>query len=348
MVRGIAAVEMARNDAELAKAAVEFRKATELAPQMALAWYNLGAVQVKIGQFKDAITSYKRYLAVSPPSEDTRRIGDEIIKLEYRIEQAQAFNSMTGYWISEPDGKLFKIEANGGNLNIAGWHSSPDSIDYWIDGKSQEIPLLHYIYASLDRREGGFAGSWQVPMNTFPTACTVPAEKAEVGATLDEAKGRLVVTIKRSKHKVVIEDEGPWSAKFRCAEVSVSGVLVEQKVLWGPLPAGSLRYIYGNGQKTLAVGSTDKGSAEELAGLQSGDEIVSIDGKDLARMKNDAARRMLLRGVPGSTVQLVVKRKTTTGGLFASTKEEVVNVSVSRTDVSVCDLARVAGSCSGF
>ncbi len=348
MVRGIAAVEMARNDAELAKAAVEFRKATELAPQMASAWNNLGAVQVKIGQFEDAITSYKRYLAVSAPSEDTRRIGDEIIKLEYRLEQAQAFKSLTGYWISEPDGKLFKIEADGGKLSIAGWHYSPNSVDYWIDGKSQEFSFLHYIYAPLDQRDGRFTGSWQVPIHTFPTACTVPSEKAEVGAMLDEVKGRLVVTITRSKHKVVIEDEGPWSAKFRCAEVSVSGVLVEHKILRGPLPAGSLRYIYGNGQNTLAVNCTDKGSAEELAGLQSGDEIVSIDGKDLARMESDAARRMLLRGVPGSTVQLVVKRKTTTGGLFASTKEGVVNASVSRTDVSACDLVQAAGSCSGF
>ena len=45
MVRGMAAIEMAKSEADLAKAAVEFKKATEVAPRMADAWNNLAAVQ---------------------------------------------------------------------------------------------------------------------------------------------------------------------------------------------------------------------------------------------------------------------------------------------------------------
>jgi plasmid stability protein len=47
LVRGMAAIEMAKSDEELAAAATEFKKATEISPNMATAWYNLGSVQVK-------------------------------------------------------------------------------------------------------------------------------------------------------------------------------------------------------------------------------------------------------------------------------------------------------------
>ena len=42
MVRGIAAIEMARNSGELTVAADEFRRATELDPTLSSAWYNHG------------------------------------------------------------------------------------------------------------------------------------------------------------------------------------------------------------------------------------------------------------------------------------------------------------------
>ena len=66
LVRGMAAVEMAKNEAGLAKAAAEFKKAIEIAPNMAAAWYNLGLVQSKMGKLKDAIDSYRRYLILAP------------------------------------------------------------------------------------------------------------------------------------------------------------------------------------------------------------------------------------------------------------------------------------------
>ena len=90
LVRGMAAIEMAKSEADLAAAASEFRKATVLAPTMAAAWYNLGSVQSKMGQIKDAIASYRRYLSLAPKADDARLVNDEIIKLEYRLERAEA------------------------------------------------------------------------------------------------------------------------------------------------------------------------------------------------------------------------------------------------------------------
>ena len=57
---------------DLALAADEFRKATEIAPDMAAAWYNLGAVLAKTGPVDEAMAAYRRYLALSPGAADAR------------------------------------------------------------------------------------------------------------------------------------------------------------------------------------------------------------------------------------------------------------------------------------
>jgi Tfp pilus assembly protein PilF len=80
LVRGMVAIEMAKSDTELAKATTEFKKATAIAPNMAAAWYNLGSVQTKIGQIREAIESYRKYVALAPQAEDARRISDEIFE----------------------------------------------------------------------------------------------------------------------------------------------------------------------------------------------------------------------------------------------------------------------------
>jgi formylglycine-generating enzyme required for sulfatase activity len=86
MIRGVAAIEMAKSNAELTLAADEFRRATELDPSLSAAWYNLGSVQAKLGQFDAAIESYKRYLTLVPKAEDAQKVQDEIVKLEFRQE----------------------------------------------------------------------------------------------------------------------------------------------------------------------------------------------------------------------------------------------------------------------
>lgn len=87
MVRGTAAIEMAKSSSDLQDAAHEFRKATELAPKMAAAWFNLGAVESKLSRYAEAITAYQRYLQLNPEAEDVQKVQDEIIKLEYQQER---------------------------------------------------------------------------------------------------------------------------------------------------------------------------------------------------------------------------------------------------------------------
>lgn len=90
MVRGMAAIEMAKNNEGLEAAAAEFNKAINIDPNLAAAWYNLGLVQSKLGHLGEAIKCYRRYLTLAPEAGDARQVGDEIIKLEYRQEQEEA------------------------------------------------------------------------------------------------------------------------------------------------------------------------------------------------------------------------------------------------------------------
>ena len=105
-VRGQAAAEMAKSEEELADAVKEFKKAIEIAPNMAALWYNLGLVQAKMGKLKDAVASYRRYLVLAPKADDARQVNDEIIKLEYRMEKEGNILKKDGRFIAYIDGTV--------------------------------------------------------------------------------------------------------------------------------------------------------------------------------------------------------------------------------------------------
>lgn len=113
LVRGMAAIEMSKSEDGLAAAAAEFAKAIKIEPNMASAWYNLGSVQSKMGQPKDAIESYRRYLILAPKADDARLVNDEIIKLEYRIELEEArILKRDGRFIAYIDGTVLDTKTN--------------------------------------------------------------------------------------------------------------------------------------------------------------------------------------------------------------------------------------------
>ena len=91
-IRGMTALETAKNNTQLSKAIGEFKKATEIAPTMAIAWYNLALAQARVGFLKGAIESYQRYLALAPQAEDIQQVKDEIVKLEFRLESMERPN----------------------------------------------------------------------------------------------------------------------------------------------------------------------------------------------------------------------------------------------------------------
>lgn len=232
-IRGIAAIEMAKSEEDLVKAAAEFKKATEIAPDMAMAWNNLGSVLAKIGQYKEAIESYRKYLALLPQGDNATKISDEIIKLEYRLEQAESFKSMSGNWKAF-GGNRYRIEAAKEKLNMTGRHSSPNDIDYCISGKCEDYGIMWGFNITLSQSGGNWVGLWDIPENSFPTACSIPAHQAKVELSLNH-DDQIHLKITRPKFKVVVKSDCPWCA-WKCGGVSISATLIEEAVLTRDAP----------------------------------------------------------------------------------------------------------------
>lgn len=88
MARGAAAVESANDQDGFGRAADEFLAATEAAPWQSQAYYNLGIVQDKAGQYEAAMRNLSIYLAANPGSSDAAAVRELLYKIEYRWEQA--------------------------------------------------------------------------------------------------------------------------------------------------------------------------------------------------------------------------------------------------------------------
>jgi tetratricopeptide (TPR) repeat protein len=113
LVRGMTAIETSKGNDGLAQAAKEFKKATKIAPTMAAAWYNLGSVQSKIGQLEAAIASYRRYLSLAPKADDAQQVRDDIVRLEYKLERAEAnVLKRDGRFIAYIDGTVLDTKTN--------------------------------------------------------------------------------------------------------------------------------------------------------------------------------------------------------------------------------------------
>lgn len=334
LVRGMAAIEMAKGEDELFGAAIEFKRATEIAPDLAAAWYNLGSVQTKLGQIQEAIASYQRYLQLAPGAGDSQRVSDEIIKLEYRLEKATVFQARSGQWI-DSDGSSYTLGAAKDKIEIQGYHlRSREDIEY------RDIMIVNFgalgnlgaekLTIRLDLRGSKLTGVWEVPSGKiYPTdLCTIPAEKGDVEGVLDDKNNRMVLRLMRSKYKVVQED--PVLLGFKhCEEVSIIETRPVELVLSGPLPTGGIRYAQLNSNGNFTVHKVEAQSNEYTAGLQGDDEIVAIDGVSVKQLGTPVEKLWKLRGETGSTVKLSVLRS---GGVFSS--DVTKQIELRRSDVS--------------
>jgi len=88
MARGGAAVKAAKNEKDFQDAALEFEKASLVAPWLPAAYYNLGITQDKAGKYKEAIQSLKLYLLAAPEASDAKAVKTLVYEIEYRQEKA--------------------------------------------------------------------------------------------------------------------------------------------------------------------------------------------------------------------------------------------------------------------
>lgn len=342
MVRGMAAVEMAKSNEELAAAVEEFMKATEIAPNLAPAWYNLGLAQAKIGRLKEAIASYRKYVALAPKANDIQKIKDEIIKLEYRLEQVEKFTALSGEWISPDDTLRAAIVADNGNMTIQLYNITlPNSVEATL----YDDPLpssnvynnrnLTFHFVLRGSRLSGTLELQAIPPY-MPGACALPPDRNQAEGTLEN--GRIVLKSQVTTFKVGMNNNDTLfsDVKVHCDEVTPTGTIPLELTLVGPLGKGGIGIDVSAGATGgLMVSAVNAGSPAEQAGLRKGDEIIAVDGSELSLLKGGGEKIMKLRGEPGSTAQLTVKRVPGKPDAAASTaKEETLTVSVRRIDLA--------------
>jgi len=149
MARGHAAAEYFEEtkDVNNIKDAVrEFKKAIQMAPDWADAWYNLGAAQEAARAYADAMQSFKKYLKLNPNAADSGEVEARIFKLEYKQEE-QAKRA-TRPQVKKPVKKTEKtfaeklngrwVEMGGGNWG-GPWFYPPDIYEIRISGNQMKI-----------------------------------------------------------------------------------------------------------------------------------------------------------------------------------------------------------------
>lgn len=88
MTRGLTAAEMAKTKSDFEGALSEFRIAIELAPEWPDAYYQLGALQDKLGKHDEAYNNLKRFLQLAPKECNTEQVQELIYKIEYKRDKA--------------------------------------------------------------------------------------------------------------------------------------------------------------------------------------------------------------------------------------------------------------------
>ncbi|MFA7556920.1 MAG: tetratricopeptide repeat protein [Hydrogenophaga sp.] len=327
MLRGTAAIEMAKSDADLALAEDEFRKATEIAPQMAEAWFNLGAVQVRLGRYDEAIESYRQYLALAPDADDAAKVRDELVKLEFRAEQQGRVQSREGIWVVESsassagaskyvmlhysqDFAPYRLTVENGRLVLrAARHG-----DVWIDGgflaNGRHPGTLERVFV-LETRGLSLVGTGRRGPYQYDT-CGVPPEELNVSGEIDDANGKITLRYRESSYEVS-QQYNLFLDPVACLGVNPTGAHEKTVVLRGPLPPGGIGADLSFYEDRVKVHrDLHPGFEAAAAGLKEDDIILAVDGERISGVgMPDFEILRRLRGQPGSEVELTVLHEDT-------------------------------------
>lgn len=310
LVRGAMAIEMAKTPEDLSLAAAEFRKAAEIEPGMPAAWYNLGMVQAKSGKLKEAIASYERYLLLAPRAADAPKIRDEVIKLEFRLEQEEKFKALSGQWVTE-GGRIAFVTAGVGSLAVyLPAFSIPNEYVLTLDGSTRNIAPV-YSDRLFDLRQKGnqFVGSFEAGSFRPGLKCVAPAQKTEVTGAVEG--GRIVMRMPWTRFQAVERFGSLFDIEVYCTEVSSLGTMTVEFSLHRLPPGGIPR---------------------SAPGLQQYDEVIAVNGVALEPL-GPYERILKLRGQPGTTVQLTIRRLVEPAGTFTSAKFDTVQANATMAEV---------------
>ena len=318
MIRGIAAIEMAKSAADLAPAANEFRRATELDPTLSAAWYNLGSVQVKLGQYDEAIQSYKRYLILSPQAEDAQKIQDEIIKLEYRQEKINRVADFSGTWTVGTTPYVVSVNKQEFNLKYTEqMDSSARGITVISDGgalvgKSNRTPEGVAEVTFKGRVEGSSIKGTRTrsAFTEGVSSCTVPVDQGEFTGTVSEDGKQLTLSFQIGQFQAD-RDAGLFFGLDSCTGVTKTGespsTLVFSRANQLPKGVGLVGIQLTETDPPLITAVVPNLPAAD-AGIKAGDRIQRVDGKEVKGL-NVAQLVELIRGPAGVKLTIEVERQ---------------------------------------
>ena len=214
MVRGIAAVEMAKSTGDYVLAALEFEKAAKLAPDWPDVYYSLGSVQAKMGDSASAIKSYQRYLELAPRSPDAEKIRQEIYKLEYLHDRQKLATALSGAWKAS-NGQTFTLLLDGTRLQLTRDEQQGDDIITIKSmgthtGPMTDAPRLVFFGTLIEDK---IMGQYVQQAGKSSGHCDLPERKGTFEGTVDSAAGQMRLVYKRvtfeyeMKFKSILSDE---------------------------------------------------------------------------------------------------------------------------------------------
>ncbi len=220
MIRGTAAIEMAKTPADYALALQEFEQAVKLAPDYADAWFNLGNVQSKLGDYTSAIKSFQRYLELAPKAPDAAKVREDIYKLEYRRDRRHLAATLSGTW-SAQNKQTFKLAIDGAQIQLKRDEQQGDDIITIKSmgthtGPMTDVPLIFVGFLLGDR----ISGQYIQPGGKYSGYCELPERKGSFEGTVDAAAGRMRIVYNRLVLEHELKFKSFLSAEMVCTQTN--------------------------------------------------------------------------------------------------------------------------------
>jgi len=141
-VKGITAAETAKSPADFENAIKEFEIATGLAPNLAAAYFNLGAIQENLGRYEQAISNFRRYLQILPYAKDAQAVKEIITRTEQKFQSnkktIEIYRKITGVWSFAfwPWFDEYAFYLDGDEMKMKIYNAVPKDLSISFDGKT--------------------------------------------------------------------------------------------------------------------------------------------------------------------------------------------------------------------
>jgi Tfp pilus assembly protein PilF len=318
MLRGQAALEMAKTPQDLKLAIRELEQATRLAPDWADAHFNLGLVRAKIGDYAGAIASYTRYLELAPEAPDAAKVRDELVKLEFRQERVAFQKDLQGEWLSGAVNR-YNVTVQDGVLRISTkvkqmTGKDIESLYGPIIGR-MNMPVVETAPFEVSGTISGDSISGEWKRGSYKVdACEVPADSGRFTGEIGPGGDRLTLRFNKKRFRILNVTSIMRMGDSVCTENVEIGTEEEELVLLGPLGRGQVRsgiwFIVAPPNPEQGAYAFLVEDDEIPEGLHTGDVLLSIDGHDMRRTTL-AVVWLRLHGEPGTSAQVEVWRPST-------------------------------------